>query len=157
VSGQLHTPAALLPRGKRPRYPLDRGWVDPSASLGDVEKRKFLTLPGLKLRPLGRPACIQSLYRLRCAGSYNDRSKCPKRPWTRNSCVNASFSAFILISRLTEENQEYLNLKMLYPTNERMLVCYVASRNVVQFLDIRNQTWNHFMAGLCSELAWSCI
>jgi hypothetical protein len=32
------------------------GWVDPRAGL-DVEKRKFLTLPGLELRPLGRPAC----------------------------------------------------------------------------------------------------
>jgi hypothetical protein len=31
------------------------GWVDPRASLDDV-KRKFLTLPGLDLRPFGRPA-----------------------------------------------------------------------------------------------------
>jgi hypothetical protein len=30
--------------------------VDPRAGLDDVEKRKFLTLPGLELRPLGRPA-----------------------------------------------------------------------------------------------------
>jgi hypothetical protein len=27
------------------------GWVDPRAGLDDVEKRKFLTLPGLVLRP----------------------------------------------------------------------------------------------------------
>jgi hypothetical protein len=40
-------------------------WVDPRASLDDVEKRKYLTLPGLELRPLGRPASSQSLYRLR--------------------------------------------------------------------------------------------
>jgi hypothetical protein len=32
------------------------GWVGPRAGLNDVEKRKFLTLPGLELRPLGRPA-----------------------------------------------------------------------------------------------------
>jgi hypothetical protein len=32
------------------------GWVDPRAGLEDVEKRKFLTLPGLELKPLGRPA-----------------------------------------------------------------------------------------------------
>jgi hypothetical protein len=32
------------------------GWVDPRAGLGDVEKKKFLTLPGLELRPFGRPA-----------------------------------------------------------------------------------------------------
>jgi hypothetical protein len=31
--------------------------VDPRAVLDDVEKRKFFTLPGLKLRPLGRPVC----------------------------------------------------------------------------------------------------
>jgi hypothetical protein len=31
-------------------------WVNPRAGLDDVEKRKFLTLPGLELRHLGRPA-----------------------------------------------------------------------------------------------------
>jgi hypothetical protein len=40
------------------------GWVDPKAGLDDVEKRKYLTLPGLELRPLGRSARSQSLYRL---------------------------------------------------------------------------------------------
>jgi hypothetical protein len=30
--------------------------VDPRAGLDDMEKRKLLTLPGLELRPLGRPA-----------------------------------------------------------------------------------------------------
>jgi hypothetical protein len=28
-----------------------RGWVDPTAGLEDVEKRKFMTLPGLEFRP----------------------------------------------------------------------------------------------------------
>jgi hypothetical protein len=32
------------------------GWVDLRAGLDDLEKRKFLSLPGLELRPLGRPA-----------------------------------------------------------------------------------------------------
>jgi hypothetical protein len=36
--------------------------VGPTAGLDDVEKRKFLTLLGLELRPLGRPARSQSLY-----------------------------------------------------------------------------------------------
>jgi hypothetical protein len=45
------------------------GCVDPRADLDDVEKRKFLTLPGLELRPLGRPARSQSLYRLHYPGS----------------------------------------------------------------------------------------
>jgi hypothetical protein len=40
------------------------GWMDPRAGLDNVEKRKLLNLPGLKLRPLGRPARSQSLYRL---------------------------------------------------------------------------------------------
>jgi hypothetical protein len=30
------------------------GWVGPRAGLDDVEKRKFLTLPRLEIRPLGR-------------------------------------------------------------------------------------------------------
>jgi hypothetical protein len=46
-----------------------RGWVDPRAALNDVEKRRFMTLPGLEVRSLGRPARSQSLYRLRYAGS----------------------------------------------------------------------------------------
>jgi hypothetical protein len=30
------------------------GWVDPRAGLGDVEKLKCLTLPGLELQPVAR-------------------------------------------------------------------------------------------------------
>jgi hypothetical protein len=45
------------------------GWVDPRAGLDDVEKRKFLTLPGLELPRLGRAACSHSLYRLSYPGS----------------------------------------------------------------------------------------
>jgi hypothetical protein len=44
----------LLPlylRGKRPRYPLDRRLGGPRGGLDDVEKRKFLLLPGLELDP----------------------------------------------------------------------------------------------------------
>jgi hypothetical protein len=47
------------------------GWVDPRADLDDVEKRKFLVLPGLELQPLGRSARSQSLYRLRYPGSIH--------------------------------------------------------------------------------------
>jgi hypothetical protein len=32
------------------------GWVDPRAGLDDKLKKKFLPLPELELRPLGRPA-----------------------------------------------------------------------------------------------------
>jgi hypothetical protein len=43
--------------------------VVPRAGLDDVEKRKFLTPPGLELRQLGRKARSQSLNRLRYPGS----------------------------------------------------------------------------------------
>jgi hypothetical protein len=39
------------------------------AGLDDLKKRKFLTLLGLELQPLGRVACSQSLYRLSYPGS----------------------------------------------------------------------------------------
>jgi hypothetical protein len=60
----------------RPLYPLERApgthwmgsWIYPRAGLDNVEKRQFLTLSGLELRPLGRPARSQSLYRLRYSG-----------------------------------------------------------------------------------------
>jgi hypothetical protein len=43
--------------------------VDPRAAvLDDVEKRKFLTLPGLEILPLGSPARGQWLNRLRYPG-----------------------------------------------------------------------------------------
>jgi hypothetical protein len=44
-------------------------WIGGSVGLrtgiNDMEMGKFLTLPGLELRPHGRPARSQSLYRLR--------------------------------------------------------------------------------------------
>jgi hypothetical protein len=43
--------------------------VDPKADLDDMKKRKFLTLSELEVRPLGRPAHSQSLYRLSYPGS----------------------------------------------------------------------------------------
>jgi hypothetical protein len=43
--------------------------MGPRIDLDGVEKRKFLTLPGLELRPLGRPTRNQSLYQLSYPGS----------------------------------------------------------------------------------------
>jgi hypothetical protein len=54
----------ITPGEKAPGTHWIGGWVGPRAGLDDVEKRKFLILPGLELRPLGRPARSQSLYRL---------------------------------------------------------------------------------------------
>jgi hypothetical protein len=63
------TPQPLYPRGKSPRYPLDRRLGGPQSRSGHVQKRKSLTLPGLELQPLGRSARSQSLYRLRYPGT----------------------------------------------------------------------------------------
>jgi hypothetical protein len=46
--------------------------MGPRAGLDDVGKRRFLTVLGLKLRALGRPARSQSLYPLRYPGSFRD-------------------------------------------------------------------------------------
>jgi hypothetical protein len=43
--------------------------MGPIAGLVNVEKRKFLTLPGLEHRLLGLPARSRSLYRLSYPGS----------------------------------------------------------------------------------------
>jgi hypothetical protein len=40
-------------------------WVDTKAGLDEMDKSKFLALPGLKLRPLSHLAHSQLLYRLR--------------------------------------------------------------------------------------------
>jgi hypothetical protein len=55
------TPRSLYPREKSPRYPLDRRLGGPQSRSDDVEK--LFTLLWLELRPLGRPARSQSLYR----------------------------------------------------------------------------------------------
>jgi hypothetical protein len=58
------TPLPLYTRGKSPSTHWTGDWLDPSAGLDDEEKWKFLTLPGLEIRSLGRPARRQSLYLL---------------------------------------------------------------------------------------------
>jgi hypothetical protein len=58
-------PGRFTPREGAPGTYLIGGWVGPRAGLDDVEKRKFLTLPGFELRPLGRLARGLSLYRPR--------------------------------------------------------------------------------------------
>jgi hypothetical protein len=63
------TPRPLYPRRKSPRHPLDRRFGGPQSRSGRLGKWKCLTLPGLELRTLCRPARSQSLYRLRYHGS----------------------------------------------------------------------------------------
>jgi hypothetical protein len=62
-------PGCFTPAERAPGTHWIGGWVDPRAGLDDVEKRTFLTLPGLELRHLGRPASSQSLNRLHYHGS----------------------------------------------------------------------------------------
>jgi hypothetical protein len=50
VSGQLHAPA-IYHRERDPGTYFIGGWVDPRAGLDDMEKWKFLSLPGLELTP----------------------------------------------------------------------------------------------------------
>jgi hypothetical protein len=44
LSGQRHAPAALYPRGKDPRYPLDRKLGGPQSRLDAEARRKILCL-----------------------------------------------------------------------------------------------------------------
>jgi hypothetical protein len=57
-------PCCFTPRESGPCTHWRRSLVGPRAGLNEMEKRKFLTLPGLKTRPLGRPSRSQLLYRL---------------------------------------------------------------------------------------------
>jgi hypothetical protein len=64
---------------KEPRFPLYIwGWEGPRTGLDDVEGRT-LRIPGLKLRPLGRSARNQSLYRLRYPCSPANVTRAKKR------------------------------------------------------------------------------
>jgi hypothetical protein len=58
-------PCRFTPEERPPGTHRIEGCVGTRAGLDEVEKRKFLSLPGLELRPLGHPACSQSLYQLR--------------------------------------------------------------------------------------------
>jgi hypothetical protein len=69
------TPRSLYPRGKNPDTYCIGGWAGPRAGLNDMEKWKFLTLPGLELRPLGRPASSQSLYWHRLCIGYETQDR----------------------------------------------------------------------------------
>jgi hypothetical protein len=60
VSGQFHAPGSFNPGERAPGTHWIDGWMDRRAGLDDM-KWKFLTLQGLELRPLGRPASSQFL------------------------------------------------------------------------------------------------
>jgi hypothetical protein len=53
VSGQLHTPCSFIPEETALGALWIGGWMSPRAGLVYMVKLKFLTLPGLKIWPLG--------------------------------------------------------------------------------------------------------
>jgi hypothetical protein len=73
VRGQCHALAAVYPRGKDSRYPLDRRLGGPRAGLDiDTEARgqTLLSLSGIETRSPDRPVHSQTLYYLRYPGSH---------------------------------------------------------------------------------------
>jgi hypothetical protein len=76
--------------------------VGPRSGLDDVEKRKFLHLPGLELRPFGCQARSQSLYRLRC----------PHSPILRNASIN--HKSVICIPWILLEDTQYRQTYVSY-------------------------------------------
>jgi hypothetical protein len=71
------TPWSLYPRGKSPRYPLDRRLGGPQSRPGQYREETIFTIPRLELRPLGRTARSQWLYRLiaESIGSQTEKSR----------------------------------------------------------------------------------
>jgi hypothetical protein len=57
-------PGRFTPWERVPGTHWIRRWVNLRDGLDDLEKRRLLTLPGLKLRSLSRPVRSQSLHQL---------------------------------------------------------------------------------------------
>jgi hypothetical protein len=66
-------PCRFTPRETATGTPMTGSWVRYTSDLDDMEKWKFLTRPGLELRPVGHPARSQSLNRLRYRGSQFEK------------------------------------------------------------------------------------
>jgi hypothetical protein len=64
-----HTQTCMPRIGLEPTIPVFERAKTVRASRGHCDRQNFLTLPGVELPPLGRPARNQSLYRLRYPGS----------------------------------------------------------------------------------------
>jgi hypothetical protein len=95
--------------------------VGPRAGLDDAEKRKFLTLPGLELRPLGRAALSQSLYRLRYPGFSKRGVAVPSRFPVRNP----SRAFHVLLCLYNYVLCSWVHLVLNASFELRRLYCYV--------------------------------
>jgi hypothetical protein len=92
VSGQHHAPAALYPRGKDPRYPLDRRLGGPQSRSGP--RGKILCF--CRGSKPGRPIRSQTLYCLSHRGSWKFITIF-KRPiyWSLLSHINHTFTSYL--------------------------------------------------------------
>jgi hypothetical protein len=102
--------------------------VGPSVGLDEVEERKFLTLPGLELRPLGRLPRSQSLYRLRYPGSpirWVSGVKWPRRETDHSPPSNAevkndgTIPPLINMSSWHKDNFSFTSNLIYYHSNFR--------------------------------------
>jgi hypothetical protein len=62
-------PSCFTPGERAPGTHCLGGWVGPGIGLDDMNNRKILSLPGLELQPLRRPAHSQLLYQLHYSNS----------------------------------------------------------------------------------------
>jgi hypothetical protein len=69
---------SFTPRGKSPDNHCIGDWVGPIAGPDDVEKRKFLAIPGLNSYPSAFHSRSQSVYRLRWPAPENASNKIRK-------------------------------------------------------------------------------
>jgi hypothetical protein len=92
--------------------------VDPRADLDDLEKRKYLTLSGLELRSLGRPARSQSLYRLSYRGSPSPCS-------TRQKSIRMPHHYWRHTRILVENKMRVLLTAGASPSSDKMLMGFL--------------------------------
>jgi hypothetical protein len=110
-------PGRLTPGERAPGTHWIGGWVGSRASLDDVEKRKLLTLPGLELWLLSRPAHSQSLYWLRYPVSTLRRRNVVKVKFQAGltSALNGGQWSRSRSKNLTRETAPRPNLDIMVP------------------------------------------
>jgi hypothetical protein len=89
--------------------------VGPRAGLDNVQKRKYLTLPGLELRPIGRPARSQSLYRLSYSGFVANSTLYGTRVHERPPSQETEVSLSTIFSLSAATFTFYVTLYALWP------------------------------------------
>jgi hypothetical protein len=90
------TTLPLYPPRKIPGTHWIGGWVDSGANLDNLEKKNSLTLPGLELRPLSRPAPSQS--------DIQYMTHITKYTWLNKTGHDIKKSSFEKINIFTKEN-----------------------------------------------------